>query len=182
MIFEEERYELGGQEVILRSARPEEAEMLLEYLKVVTGETRFLFCESDEVTMTPEDEKEFVNFHNNAEDAMLIAAYVDGVYAGNCAFEGKHGTRRAKHRMGMGIALNLKYTGFGLGRLMLTRLLDKAAEMGFEQAELIVIEGNDRAHHLYETLGFKECGRIPHANRYDDGTYGDDILMVKNLI
>lgn len=35
-----------------------------------------------------------------------------------------------------------------------------------------------RARHLlYESLGFTECGRIPNANRYDDGAYSDDILM-----
>ena len=44
-----------------------------------------------------------------------------------------------------------------------------------------MVEGNDRAYHLYESLGFKECGRVPNANKYDDGTYSDDILMVLSL-
>lgn len=45
----------------------------------------------------------------------------------------------------------------------------------------MVIEGNDRAKHLYESLGFVETGRIPKANKYDDGTYRDDILMSNPL-
>jgi len=57
----------------------------------------------------------------------------------------------------------------------------KIKEQGYEQAELTVVEGNDRAYHLYESLGFKECGRVPNANKYDDGTYSDDILMVLSL-
>ena len=36
-------------------------------------------------------------------------------------------------------------------------------------------------YHLYESLGFKECGRIPDANKYDDGTYSDSILMAAQL-
>ena len=44
-----------------------------------------------------------------------------------------------------------------------------------------VIEGNERAKHMYETFGFAEVGRIPKANKYDDGTYADDILMYKDL-
>ena len=36
-------------------------------------------------------------------------------------------------------------------------------------------------YHLHESLGFKECGRIPKANKYQDGTYADDIHMVKEL-
>ena len=44
-----------------------------------------------------------------------------------------------------------------------------------------MVGGNERAYHVYEGVGFIECGRIPNANKYDDGTYSDDILMVCNL-
>ena len=61
---------------------------------------------------------------------------------------------------------------------MMNRLLAEIKNLQLEQAELIVVGGNKRAYHLYESLGFKECGRIPNANKYDDGTYAEDILMV----
>lgn len=61
---------------------------------------------------------------------------------------------------------------------MLNVLLREIRKKGFLQAELTVVGDNERAIHLYESLGFTECGRIPNANRYDDGTYSDDILMV----
>jgi ribosomal protein S18 acetylase RimI-like enzyme len=109
---------------------------------------------------------------------MLIIAFYDGEYAGNCSFRGRSGSRRYKHRAGIGIALYQKFTGLGLGRLMLNVLLEEIRSHGFEQVELIVIGGNDRAKHLYESLGFREYGRLPDANRYDDGTSADDILMV----
>ena len=169
MILVDEKHELNGKTITFRGARAEDADMLINYLKTVSGETRFLMCEADEVNYTAEDEISFINGHNESEDAMLILAFVDGEYAGNCSFEGKTSSRRTKHRVGVGIALFQKFTGFGLGRLM------------FEQAELTVVSGNDRAYHLYESMGFKECGRVPHANKYDDGTYSDDILMVMPL-
>ena len=43
---------------------------------------------------------------------------------------------------------------------------------------MTLAEEKYRAFHLYESLGFKEYGRIPNANKYDDGTYDEDILMV----
>ncbi len=46
---------------------------------------------------------------------------------------------------------------------------------------LTVVSSNDRAYRLYDSLGFKECGRIPKANKYQDGSYADDIHMVKRL-
>ena len=183
MILTDEKYELNGKEVLLCSAKEnaENADMLIDYLKTVSGETRFLMCEPDEIKYTTEEELSFIRKHNESDSGLLILAFVDGEYAGNCSFEEKTNSRRAKHRAGIGIALFQKYTGFGLGRLMLEVLLRKIREQGYEQAELTVVGGNDRAYHLYSSLGFKECGRIPNANKYDDGTYSDDIIMVLPL-
>ena len=62
---------------------------------------------------------------------------------------------------------------------MIWLLLEIIEQSGFEAAELIVTEGNDGAIHMYESFGFVETGRIPKANKYDDGTYASDIFMVK---
>ncbi len=42
MIFNEEKYMLGERNIVLRSAHEDEADMLIDYLKTVTGETNFL--------------------------------------------------------------------------------------------------------------------------------------------
>lgn len=178
MEFIEEIYMLDAKKITLRSARIDESQMLIDYLKTVTGETRFLMSEPDEINFTREEEELFIEEHNQSKDALMMLAFVDGEYAGNCSFESKAGSRRVKHRAGMGIALFQKFTGFGLGKLMLKRLLKEIEHLGYEQVELTVVGNNEKAYHLYESLGFKEYGRIPNANKYDDGTYADDILMV----
>ena len=178
MVLAEENYILDGKKIVLRSARLDEAQMLIDYLKTVTNETRFLMCESDEIAYTTKDEEQFIKKHNESKDSLVLLAFVDGEYAGNCSFESKAGSRRARHRAGIGIALFQKFTGFGLGKLMLKKLLEEIKRLEFEQAELTVVGGNKRAYHLYESLGFKECGRIPNANKYDAGTYAEDIIMV----
>ncbi|MBO6165613.1 MAG: GNAT family N-acetyltransferase [Eubacterium sp.] len=178
MIFEEKRFEVGGKELVLRSATEEDTEMLMSYLKQVCGETRFLMFEEDEVSLTLDYEKEFIRKHMESDDSTLIIGLYDGEYIGNCSFNREGASRRNAHRAGIGIALFQKFTGLGLGRIMLTNLLEFIKSLGYEQVELIVIEGNDRARHLYESVGFVEYGRRPNANKYDDGTYADDILMV----
>lgn len=181
MHIKEEKYNLDGREVLLRNPRLDEAQMLLNYLKTVTGETRFLMCGSEEVQYTIEQEEDFIRDHNDSGDKLLLLAFVDGEYAGNCSFEGKAGSRREAHRVGIGIALFQKFTGQGLGKLMLKKLVEEAGKKGYEQAELTVVDGNTRAYRLYESIGFKECGRIPRANKYEDGSYADDIVMVMEL-
>lgn len=181
MRIKEEKYNLNGKEIILRNARQDEAQMLLDYLKTVTGETRFLMYGPEEVRYTIEQEENFIREHNDSENKLLLLAFVDGEYAGNCSFQGRSGSRREAHRVGIGIALFQKYTGQGLGRLMLRKLLEEAGKKGYEQAELTVVDGNTRAYRLYESVGFTECGRIPGANKYEDGTYADDIWMVVKL-
>ena len=181
MFFEEETYELNGHTVTLRAPQPEDAEILIEYLKTVCDETPFLSQYGDEVKLTEEDELKFIETRNNSETGYLILVFEDGEFAGNMHFERIGTSRRAKHRAGIGIAFFQKNTGHGLGKFALTRLLELIKESGYEQAELTVLEGNERAKHLYESLGFMEIGRIPKANKYDDGTFRDEILMVNNL-
>ena len=178
MIFAEEIHMLGGRKITLRSARTDESQMLIDYLKTVTGETKFLMSEPDEINYTKKDEEQFINEHNESKDSLLMLAFVDGEYAGSCSFESKSESRRTKHRAGIGIALFQKYTGFGLGKLMLKRLLTEMKNLGFEQAELNVAGSNEKAYHLYESLGFKQYGIIPNAKKYDEGTSADDIFMV----
>ena len=48
MIFDEEKYVLGERNIVLRSAKENEteAQMLVDYLKTVCGETNFLLVNS----------------------------------------------------------------------------------------------------------------------------------------
>ena len=54
MLIDEERLTLNGHEILLRNAAAEDAQMLIDYLRTVCGETRFLMKEADEVNLTIE--------------------------------------------------------------------------------------------------------------------------------
>lgn len=182
MRIEPKMYDLNGHKLVFRSAEKKDAQMLLPYLKRVCGETRFLLREADECKeMTIEQEEAFISSHTENEHACLILAELDGEYVGNASFDVAGRSRRNAHRADIGIALYLDYTGMGIGKKLFALILETIEMCGFESAELTVVEGNDRAIHMYESFGFKETGRIPKANKYDDGTYADDIFMVKAL-
>lgn len=182
MKIDAKEYEINGHKLVLRSAEKEDAEVMLPYLKRICGETRFLLREADECNdMTIEQEEGFILSHKDNDHACLILAELDGEYIGNASFDVAGGSRRNAHRADIGIALYQKYTGMGIGKKLFALVLDTIEKCGFESAELTVVEGNERAIHMYKSFGFAETGRIPKANKYDDGTYSDDIFMVKFL-
>ena len=182
MIIEKRSYDLNGHILTLRSAEKADAEMMLPYLKRVCSETRFLLREADECKeMTVEQEEAFIISHAENNRACLILAELDGDFVGNASFDVAGISRRNAHRADIGIALYKDFTGMGIGKKLFALILETIEKCGFESAELTVAEGNERAIHMYESFGFKETGRIPRANKYDDGTYADNIFMVKAL-
>ena len=112
MQIENMKLDLNGQELILRNATEEDAEMLMEYLKTTAGEIRFLIKEPEEVTMTLEQEKAFIRSQNASERNIMLLGFLDGQFVGNCALNG-FGRFRLKHRVSLGIALYQKFTGMG---------------------------------------------------------------------
>ena len=182
MIYGETETKLkNGCTLVVRNARPEDAEQMIEYLHTTAGETPFLLRDPDEVTFTVEYEQEFLqNRQENAREIML-AALVDGKLAGNCSLLSAGSMRRVKHRCHVAIALYEKYCNLGIGRILLNTLFSLAKDAGYTQMELGVIEGNERAKHVYESLGFKEYGFLPNSLRYSDGTARGEYFMVKEL-
>ena len=182
MIFPERNFLLkDGRTGTLRAAQPEDAEFMLDYLRVTAGETPYLLREPDEVDMTVEQEADFLRTMRDNPRALMLLVLVDGDCAGCCSVMPVGTRSRVLHRCGFAIALYEKYCGQGLGHTLLQTAMDAAKAAGYEQGELSVVCGNDRALRLYERLGFTRCGLLPRTLKYKDGRYADEILMVKTL-
>lgn len=180
MRIDDIRIDLNGHELILRNATDDDAEMLLKYLKETAVETRFLVKEPEEIDMTTEEEKAFIKRQNESEGNIMLLGFLDGEFVGNCALNGM-GLFRFRHRVTLGIALYQKFTGLGIGKVMMQTLIRLAKEMGYEQLELNVIANNERAIALYKKMGFEICGTTKNASKYKDDTYADEHLMVRML-
>lgn len=180
MRIENERIMLNGKELLLRTACEEDAQMLIDYLKTTCGETRFLLKEPEEITLTPEQEIAFINNGNDSENCLMLLGFLDGEYVGNCSLMGNE-LLRYRHRASIAIALYQKYTGMGIGTIMLEKLCQVAQDMGLEQLELEVVATNERAIRLYKKMGFEIYGTLPDNFKYKDGTYADLYWMMKKL-
>ena len=170
-----------GRTVVLRNARVEDAADLIQYLKTTSGETPYLIREPEEITITEENEKQFIQAKLDDERELMLVAFIDGRHVGNCSLMSVAPYNRYRHRCDVAIALYKEYCGCGIGKPMLQTVLDVAKSAGYEQAELEVMAGNKDAIALYEKLGFEKFGTFPDNMKYNDGSYMDAYWMMKKL-
>ena len=74
-----------GREVVLRNAEGSDAQALIDYLKITTAETPYLIREPDEVTLTVEREKNFIESKIDDDRELMLIATIDGKHIGNCS-------------------------------------------------------------------------------------------------
>ena len=172
----------NGQTCVLRSPELSDAEELVKFVITTAGETDFLLKYPDEADIPVLQEEFFIQHFNEAARDLMILAEVDGKIAGNCHFS-EIGKSRLKvcHRCACGISLYKEYWGLGIGSALMELLAEKAMENGYEQMELEVVSGNERAIGLYRKMGFVKTGEIPKAMKFKDGTYDSMDIMVKDL-
>lgn len=181
MLFEPKEIHIkDGRTAILRSAAVSDAEDLLHYLKQTADETPYLLRTPEECCLSVEDEIHFIQNMRNSESDVMICCIVDSRLVGNCQLSRKTKHRNC-HRGTIGIALIEEFWNLGIGTAMLQELSTLAEAWGLMQVELEVIEGNERAMHLYEKMGFETVAAHPNAIRLDDGTLLKEFLMVKSL-
>lgn len=170
-----------GRKYILRSVEPEDAPLMLKYMKIMLGETPFLLRSPEEFNYTAEDEARVLAGRKDDPRSLMLVAEMEGeiiAAADVCS----HGAKsRLRHRGEFGISVRKDFWRQGIGSAMMDRLVAFAREAGYEQLELTVESKNIRAINLYLKNGFVVYGTRPHGMKYADGTYENDYLMMKIL-
>lgn len=166
---------------LLRTPLPEDAEQFLFLMKATAAETVFMLRYPEEITLTVEEERDFLQKKLDAPGSGFLSAWIDGRLVGNASFYPVGPHLKVLHRAGFGIAIIKEYWGCGLGEILTREILLAAKSAGYEQLELEVVADNARAVKLYEKCGFVRYGTRPNAFLYKDGGYSDEHLMVRKL-
>jgi RimJ/RimL family protein N-acetyltransferase len=183
MIIDDVRFQLkDGREAVLRSPKEEDVESTLEYLVISAGETEYILRYPEECgKYTPEGEKTFFERKNESPNEAMIMCVVGDRVVGNCEINFLTGMK-TKHRAVIGIALIGEFWNQGIGTKMFEEMIRLAeSREGIIQIELEFIEGNARARHLYEKMGFRITGVHPNAVCLKDGTLLNNYTMIKEL-
>lgn len=140
-------------------AQPEDAAALLDYLKIVGGETDNLSFGAEGVPLAPEEEQAYLRTQVDSPDHVQHLARVDGELIGTASLNRK--PNRMRHRGEFGISLKKAWWGCGAASALAEAILAFARENGFEQLNLEVRGDNARAIRLYEKLGFRKLCTFP---------------------
>lgn len=167
-----------GKKLVLRTPQLGDEQGLIDQVKIVESETKFLTRGTGEFSFTSEQEREFIKSCLSDENRLFLVAEVEGKIVGNCTVGLISSNKRYRHRSSMGIAICKDYWNKGIGSKMITECINWCKKMGLEQLELEVVTENSRAIPVYEKFGFETFGTKKHAMKYADGTYADEFFMI----
>jgi RimJ/RimL family protein N-acetyltransferase len=182
MLVNKKKFDIVGNKTLeTRCASIRDAKNLIDAYKTACTETRNLSREPDEFNISLDMERVYIRTMNDAPRQVLLLAVVDGEIAGSADISSVSSLQRDKHRCSLGIMLKNRFTGLGIGTILITELFELAKQLEYEQIELNVVANNIGARKLYEKLGFEQTGLIPHGQKYKDGSYDDIVSMIKFL-
>lgn len=171
----------NGQGLELRRAVPDDAPALLAYFRQLLTETDFLLFTREEADRwTEAGERAFIDIFSK-EHHLLMLALADGQLVGSLTIR-QQPSRKEGHVGQLGIAVLHAYWNMGIGRRLMTAAQRWAEEHNeIEILQLSVVSQNERAIQLYRNFGYVEYGRMPKGIKQPDGSYSDNILMLKRV-
>jgi RimJ/RimL family protein N-acetyltransferase len=167
----------SGQIVVIRSARPNDALAIHTITEQALMEGSYHITEPQEFTVTVTDTEAWIQQHAERPADVLLVAEVDGAVVGLIHFEAE-GRKRLAHYGELAMNVASTWREQGVGHCLLAALLGWATDHPqVEKVGLRALATNERALHLYTSVGFVEDGRRLKAIKLGPGQYIDEILM-----
>lgn len=161
----------------MREARPRDARACLEISREALLERPRTLALVEEEFWTPREWRH--NFPGIGPHAAGFVAEVDGAVAG--ALNARRGARPVVcHSAAFGIVVASWARDVGVGRALIEAAERWARTVGIERMTLEVFAHNERARHLYGSMGYEEEGTDVRAIRFPEGDV-DSVRMAKWL-
>ncbi len=164
----------------LRSADPADAAALLTLKTALDKDSYYNDLNPEEHALTIAEQAEEIRLFAQSSNRLLLLAFEQEDLIGAASISPLSPNAKASHRAMYHGAILKHYWGYGIGTILTTELFKQAKAMSYEQYEVAVFADHHRAIEMYQTLGFAEWGRIPHAFRIGNDTV-DMLYMGKNV-
>ena len=179
--FKTEIVELKNKKfVTIRQAEIDDAERLLNCIKTYVPQSAYIPKLEQEIKLTIEQEKEWINsFLTNENSLLLVAEYNDEII-GNIDLTGSR-RKIMEHTAVIGMGMLKEWKNTGLGTALLKFGIEWAKENTIlELLWLQVYTDNELGLGLYRKMGFEENGIMGNFFK-QDGEYFDNLTMTMNV-
>ena len=170
-----------GRECILRNGTGDDAEGVLSVFIATHEQTDFLTTYTDEMPITVDEEREFLDKCTEDERGIEMIAKIDGKVVGNAGIGCIKNVDKLRHRASFGISIDKDYWGLGIGRGLTSACIECAKKAGYTQLELEAVADNETALSLYRSAGFVEYGRNPKGFKSRISGWQELVLMRLDL-
>lgn len=140
-------------------AQEQDAAALLEYLKIVGGETENLSFGAEGVPLNVEAERAYLDGQVQSHNNIQLLAKINDEIIGTASLNRQQ--NRMSHRAEFGISVKKAWWGCGVASTLMKYILAFARKTGVEQINLEVRSDNERAIALYKKFGFHKLCTFP---------------------
>ena len=123
-------------------------------------------------TFELEDKLDVAWFGGRLENSHVMGAFRDGELVGTAGFAIQQGQKNAHKGRLWGMYVRPSSRNLGVGRLLVSAVLDVARE-NVELIQLSVVKENRPARRLYESVGFLEFGMELKASKLGEKYYDE---------
>lgn len=162
---------------LIRQAQPDDAEKMLDYLRVIADEPNngISLSSSDELKQTVERQIEINTDALNSDDRIIFIAEADSQVIGLLNCGNKEGGY--VHTFSLGVTVCKEWRDQGVGTAMMKHLIQWCeANTKCHRLELQVFSYNSRAIYVYQKLGFVHEG-VRKESFYKKGQFLDLVYM-----
>lgn len=160
----------------IREVMVSDAENLIEYLKVIGGESDNLTFGKEGLPISVKEEEKFIESLLKKKHSMMYLAIKDEEIIGQTSLSAYSG--RMGHYSELGITVKKAYWNNGVGKSLLSKIIEYAKKNDIEFIDLRVRSDNARAIHLYKKFGFKKKGTYPAFLKIADKYYDIDLMVL----
>lgn len=168
-------------EYIIEQPNVNDAEEMIDYLKIICGESPYLRFFPDEINLTVDEEKQFIERFQKQQNSNLVVARYQQKIVAIASLDGLQ-MRKFYHSAEFGVSVLKEHWHKGLGKFLTKYMINWTKENDhLTRIFLHVHSGNKHAVKLYQDLGFEIEG-IQVNDFYYDNTYFDTLFMGINML
>ncbi len=166
----------NGQKLSIEAVKIEDAEDLIDYMKLVTSESDNLSMGAADFNMTVEQEVDFIKSLMMLDNSFMLIARIEDVIVGTVSVIGSP-RKRVKHHSELGISVKREFWNLGIASELMNEAIEFAKKSQItEVLHLNVRTDNYHAVNLYKKLGFEMIGVFEKFMKIDD-VYHDVHMM-----